>query len=503
MSIDINVGIHNKFVVDLIDAETGKIKQTATGYNVICNGYYSSIITDSRMGIALGSGNGIPAATDKALFHQEFHTTDNISKIGTSYSKDQRVFSYTMGITLTETQLAGVTITEVGLRSNARLLTHAMLQDMNGNPVSIAKSDTDILSVYATLYLHWDESYANGKIRVMQTFEGSSYSGTENGLPYILNFTNGRLSQYTASGYPRDYTGYYYLPELIFPMGNRPISSNPVNSLSRRASREGKTLTLPFGRLPVGAGNGYSPKYIFCYLGTSSNYANVDSKADIIVDASLFGPFAIENESVGEGDGVTREYSTKHDFPQNATVYINGVPQSGVEVLSRPTARGITPTAYLFRISGDSTPENIIELDTRMALDSLLDLSNECRCKIRVRAGTTDIYYNKYGLDMSGFYTSQSYVKWSGSNDLVNWTPEVYSNPTTTYRFYKFHNVYTDDWGIEIGLAGKNKNIVFQDPPEIGDVISIKYETNCIPKDSDHVWDLTITVQLGDYLPEE
>ena len=58
----------------------------------------------------------------------------------------------------------GSTLTEVGVAygaSSSNLATHAMLKDMNGNPISIPKTDTDIINVYATVYAHWNQSLAS------------------------------------------------------------------------------------------------------------------------------------------------------------------------------------------------------------------------------------------------------------------------------------------------------------------------------------------------------
>ena len=48
MKIQEKAILHNRFDVKVVDAESGKVKQTAVGYNVILNYYFSSIFIDSN-----------------------------------------------------------------------------------------------------------------------------------------------------------------------------------------------------------------------------------------------------------------------------------------------------------------------------------------------------------------------------------------------------------------------------------------------------------------------
>ena len=91
--------------------------------------------------------------------------------------------SLTRKTQLSETTAVGETITEVGIgygSSSTSLATHAMLKDMNGNPISIEKTDTDIINIYATVFAHWSTSqYDSGDVeffpRVPADGKNSSY----------------------------------------------------------------------------------------------------------------------------------------------------------------------------------------------------------------------------------------------------------------------------------------------------------------------------------------
>ena len=76
MKIKEKAVLHNRFDIKVVDAKTGKVKQTAVGFNVITNYYFNSRLTASPLSkttdlfryIAIGTGTGTPKVTDTALF---------------------------------------------------------------------------------------------------------------------------------------------------------------------------------------------------------------------------------------------------------------------------------------------------------------------------------------------------------------------------------------------------------------------------------------------------
>ena len=51
------------------------------------------------------------------------------------------------------------------------LCTHALLQDMNGNNISIQKTNTDVINIYATVYLHFNQA---GDIHIYDVSESNN-----------------------------------------------------------------------------------------------------------------------------------------------------------------------------------------------------------------------------------------------------------------------------------------------------------------------------------------
>lgn len=152
-NVQLNASIHNRFDIEVIDAATGEVRQRAQAENVICNNLWGYLGYNAwNQYIQYGSGSGTPAATDTALF--SFVGSDTPTTVSKVYDAATGVFSLQRKIKLLETTAVGKTITEVGIGygNNYALCTHAMLTDMNGNQISIAKTATDIINIYTTVF---------------------------------------------------------------------------------------------------------------------------------------------------------------------------------------------------------------------------------------------------------------------------------------------------------------------------------------------------------------
>lgn len=165
MKIQEKAVLHNRFDIKVVDAKTGKVKQKAVGYNVILNNYFTSRLLDTPhyktsnllTYIAIGTGTGKPVITGTELFkyltRKEVTTLETVYGYPTSYTTKQ--------IKLEATECNGKNITEVGFQAvrsgnfsdNYYQMTHAMLQDSEGNQIAIAKTDTDVVYINATFYV--------------------------------------------------------------------------------------------------------------------------------------------------------------------------------------------------------------------------------------------------------------------------------------------------------------------------------------------------------------
>lgn len=145
--------VHNKFEIEVTDAATGELKQSVTCYNIVLNQFFTRLVNrNSKLGyIFLGTGTGTPVITRTSLFNTLCYisatTVETVKAYPTSYVRKK--------IVLSPSQYVGSEITEVGFgytNSSGALVTHSMLKDSEGNQIAILKTDTDVLTVYATFY---------------------------------------------------------------------------------------------------------------------------------------------------------------------------------------------------------------------------------------------------------------------------------------------------------------------------------------------------------------
>jgi hypothetical protein len=185
IGVNLNCSLHNRFDIEVVDAATGRVKQRAQAENIICDALWTRMFMPSSYfsTIHYGTGSGTPAAADTSLFTFLGYAVPSENDDTVYYDYDNCYASLTRKIQLSEMTAVGETLTEVGIgygSSASMLVTHAMLKDMNGNPISIEKTDTDIINIYATVFMHWsttqyDSGYVEFFPRVPTDGKNSSY----------------------------------------------------------------------------------------------------------------------------------------------------------------------------------------------------------------------------------------------------------------------------------------------------------------------------------------
>ena len=499
---EFRMNIHNRFDIEVVDVETGKIKQKARAFNVVCDNYFSPTYKDNIYSyIIYGDGSGTPSHTDSALFHRVGVCNRNMS----AYDVQDRfviddsingVWARRIKQVIPNTENVGTTITEVGLGvTDTVIVTHAMLQDMNGNPISIQHTSTDVINVYCTIYVHY--AGQSGDVRLYLRLGNYSSWGSEWDSGGIIAWALGGKSSYDPSynsSVRRDPSRLYSV--LRFGQLN---SANVVNVSGFSLSN--KTITITFPQVSISQGNNKGCPFIAIAPSTLVNWA-------IILPGGTAFPFSrITGEVVGTGDGTKTRFSTAISMPYNATVYINGVAQaSGVRVLKQPS-HSYSRNTYLN--PGDATcnhflwwvfpesPEDILP-STRYWRDTTPNASAsyiliEQHNAVKILCPEIGIYA----------IARSSGVNIYGSNDGVNWSPIPTGNLTGDdghYKYYKADNTSGSSYFYPNDHDGCN--IIFDTPPADGDVITIDYTTDFIPKDSDHVLDVELTFTFGEYQGE-
>ena len=491
----LNCSLHNRFDIEVIDSLTGEIKQRAQAENVVCNALWTRLLTPANYFtyIHYGTGSGSPAATDTSLFTFLGYGTPVYTDDVIDVQAENGWASYQRKIQLSELTAVGSTLTEVGIgygATAATLCTHAMLKDMNGNPISIAKTDTDIINIYATVFVHWTAAgYDSGTVKIIPSLKKRN-----NDAQSLYGFLGMLMGVYAS-------TSNICTPPTNAQMLNScsrvNITSRVPTAVTAAYSVANKTITLTTARLGISANNDGGFLGIVLY-GYSNTVPDERAALYLKVGGSWYPYSSIVGEAIGTGDGETTDFATDFPFPYDATVYVDSVAQStGVSVGAEPllyTDMG----QYFEGLHEDSTPSLHVPF------------ANPALSSIRFSAlGTkTYIYYNPYySVGIASFYAY--YCKVEVSNDLATWTQLVAQaagatvNVNATYQNYKYWrfssgsgSAYAQAFTAPSAYVGKP--IHFASAPAVGAVITADYTTPVVAKDSNHVFDLTVVITLGE-----
>lgn len=483
VNVNLNASIHNRFDFEVIDSKTGKIRKKAVGYNTICDGFWEKLNGLTVYYLAFGGGAGTPSPSDRELF--QLIGEVNVLNSGTitdNMNQKENWYSYQIKITLSETEYVGQTFTEVGCMSSDNVLTtHAMLQDMNGNPISIQKTDTDIINIYCTLFIHWSDSYANGAIiPAFGNFPNSSFMTDffrNNGLPYWNMYL---LKGSILTAYGKD-SGFIYNAGLR-------ISYDKAK----------KIVTYTANRIPVEEGNSYGGT-LAIGIGESLNNRY---RFDLFLDCGKLLPHSIiTGESVATGDGSTSDFCTKFSPAYDIEVYVDGVLSTDVTVDENvPTNfSNIMGTCFIpVPHASDQLP-----VKGRAEFPSLNNSEHQDKLS---RLVTYNPYWEKGISTIVPHAPNTLQLKIEVSNDLLTWTtlwdgispspnlaiPAEYQNS----KYFAFSGSNIDNI---IARDIQPTNIHFASPPASGAVITANYKAKCIAKDTFHVFDFSISIQFGEY----
>lgn len=494
---NINASIHNRFDIEVVDAKTGEVKQKAQAENVICNPLWQYALATSSdyrqyfKYIQYGSGTGTPSESDTQLF--SLAGALSASSLTTAWDRENGVVSVQKKAQMLETVAVGVNITEIGVAAGTgagSLCTHAMLKDMNGNQISILKTDADIINISATMFLHYStEGYDGGAIKYMPDF--TNHSIMESGSNIFAMMLG--ISKYPASSCycmsgggvstPVSYNTvnksitwtFYPAEKRISGKMNR-LTASENSFVEYTNSTTGELVRLDFLR-------------VYICNGSSGN-TDPEILCEVTDNGTWFTGSTITSESVATGDGVTKDFRTKFGYITECEVLVDGAPASGVSV---DLNRSIVKASQ----SGD--------------IITVVDENGKPSWGASLYTGKTRIFENLayQTTKIIGIYGSSIAGSWV-SNDLVNWTstgmrfdsnssllvavPKAYQQ----YRYFKVQGNYYGGVGPFVA-EGTDDNIHFDTPPAAGSVITANYHTKSIAKDENHVFDFELSIQFGEY----
>ena len=167
MRVDAKATIRNRFDIECRDIVTGEV-QKYRAHNIVLDAMWSRLVNFQSFFnyIHFGTGDGELSPERTSLFsHLGTKAASTVSSqraLPTSYRQRR--------IILNPEEYVGQEITEVGVAygsGSTNLVTHAFLEDSEGNPISIVKTDTMVVTIYATIFFELGEleSMYGGKWR--------------------------------------------------------------------------------------------------------------------------------------------------------------------------------------------------------------------------------------------------------------------------------------------------------------------------------------------------
>lgn len=291
------MSIKNEYVLELYDKD-GKLKDKAYAYNLVTNHFWECAFGSYTTGpldyIQIGTGSGTPSVTDTEPFRKLAAYTTTWKSVKYRYPTSTAVYTATFPASTSE---VGV-ITEVGFRRGKSyadsLTTHAMLQDSEGNPITINKTDTDTLIVTATV--HATVSFADNVIPPPSAadFAGFGILGAYNSIK-------------------ENATYYLYCSTLPYAATDGvSVATSPSNYSSST-----RTCELKSTRINASTGNN---RYFNAIGGYKTGWI-------VLPDETVFPPYELQPMTVGTGDGVSTEFKCPiPDFVENTEVItVDGV----------------------------------------------------------------------------------------------------------------------------------------------------------------------------------
>lgn len=296
MRIETSIKFHNRFDIEVLDSKTGDVKQRGVAENIILDQMYDRLCsmpnTDNVyfVNIHFGTGSGIPTPERNSLFThlgtKAAVTEETIRAMPTS--------KWTRKVTLMPEEYVGETLTEVGIAysgTTTHLLTHALIKDAEGNPLSISKTDLDVVVIYATVFVSFAEVLPEGLSWETGNIIGDHHSP-------VLNYLTG--------------TRLYMDSLILFSNTSRAVIDR---SLSFVSDAQNRSITASI-RIPIDDAN-----------NEIINYVAVGGNTPVRPLLYKMPRTAVTNEVIGVGTGEESTYNTKFGFmiPGTLKLYVDGV----------------------------------------------------------------------------------------------------------------------------------------------------------------------------------
>lgn len=472
--------VHNRFDIEVI--RNGKVIKKAYAENILLDRIYTRLCGYSTyfVNILFGTGTGELSPARTTMFALAGYKTATLVTKVKAYPLSQ----ITKQITIGETEYVGQILTEVGISDHAtNINTHAFLMDENGEQTVIEKTNTDIVIIYATVFVTLQNK---NSLTFFGLDESSSFNNTL--LNYLLTETV-------------TFSNVLYLNSLALKTNINNASTPTSNiTLTKNVNTPNKKITYT-GRVPIGNAN------------FKIRQLNLKDILSFNIPDDVLPYINIENEILGAGDGVNKNFNTAFSDFFDVEVKIDDILNNDYQYikqdfdyfLTKITEASLTSAytysydyKFLFTFNG-----SVSGSDYKHEIDFLNGdkyyylgvVSVGSYLRTNPASGfKDDIYYFKAGRDKSHYYSIDNFkINYLGTVAPTDIIFSTYQGTTDTN--YPFITQGSNDIYFR---KEENTGIEFINSPADGSVISASYKVPYIPKDTNHVLDVTMEIIFGE-----
>lgn len=488
LKLEVGSKIHNRFEIEVRDARTGEIKQRGQAENIILNRMYERLCNFNSYFnyIHFGKGEGALDTSRNILFDELGYKQAVTEEI----IKDFPVSRWVRKIVLNPEEYVGESITEVGIsdtysssKSSSYINTHALIKDAEGNLLNILKTDTDVVVIYATVFIELQDKSDN--IHFLRVNNNSL-------LDYLLGSSSPSSTIQACT-------------EIAKTISKDVISSNVTNKAATKTVDINNRKVIFTTRYGINEGN------------IPINAIQLQNTMRVLLpDSKVFTSHSI-SVNVGVGDGNTSSFilPVSNYKSEKDRYYLDGV-----ECFDFTVRKGIVGSPSLYFDTDSSTM--IIDREAKEAIrhfgktkiDSGLDIRTPLVFKCNYPHEISGIEYTAYQSGRGGDYFPTYY-----SQDGEVWEEilpkQSIMRDTRTLKFMLPEPIkdvyikigpvsYSTDWNYSIPrvwgirIIPAEPMVLFNTPPPEGAVITADYTVPYIPKTEDYVLDVTCEIQFGE-----
>lgn len=498
--------MHNEWTIVRKNVETSEIIQVAKGFNVVLDRFLNKFSNAESLAInkvAIGSGSGTPNAADTGLFNPLAYYT--VSEEIVENSKQYLKVLYTAIIPSSD--LVGSTLTELGLTgvSTSNVFTHAMIEDSEGNQISIGpKTDVEEITIYSLFIFEVSQAayvefprFENSSLQRTALFGLKSQSAMTTPRIYVGSSKAIRSAEDLEANYRMTLANIGYLASTT--------STPSAGVYVVDAKRFGSTDC-----------NGEIRELVF-----TGNAPTQMCVCRIIIEklpSEIFNGIQKTDDAVGTGNGSATGFNLPWSNPQNAVIKVDGVTKTEVtDYTLTEFPKNKVVTAHDFfqtEVTGTMVTGKELIFDTTEGTSPyaqmlagenwILDLKESKKYgfgSIGMRMTSTSYRWTSFDVDVSADGTNWTKVATAKAASATTWIDVAFDTvPKTAYRYIKMTaNTVVGTGGArftEVRFTATDDQIKFVTAPANNLPITASYKLGYIPKDSTKLLDLGLTLAL-------